>query len=74
MDTPELNELIVWLRQQLKPLIDSGDNWQVTLHGMYTGEVRAEVNRKQILLGTKKERYAQANGHNGYVRSVQTTN
>lgn len=74
MDTPELNELIVWLRQQLKPLLDSGDTWQVTLHGGPSGDVKAEVNRKQLLLSTKKERYAQANGHNGYVRSVQTAN
>lgn len=67
MDTPELQALIGWLRREVQPLLDSGDTWQVTLHGGPAGDVKAEVNRKQCLLATQKERQrelvgAQANG------------
>lgn len=62
MDTPELTALIAWIREQAAPLLSSGDAWQITIHGGPAGDVKAEVNRKQCLIPTRKERHGRPNG------------
>ena len=69
MDTPELNALLDWVRRQAGELFDCGDPWQITIHGGPAGDVKAEVNRKQCLIPTQKER--QHDHTNGHVRSLR---
>lgn len=51
-----LEALIAWLCQQAPVLMQSGDNWKITLHGGRGGDIKAEVQRNTEILSPRKMR------------------
>lgn len=49
--TAALATLINRLARELEPLIESGDNWQIAVHGGRSGDVVVKIERTCQLLG-----------------------
>lgn len=52
-DTDALTE---WIRTQVPPLLQSGQNWKITIHGGSGGGVRCEILRFAQILPERKRK------------------
>lgn len=58
--TSAVETIVVDLAKELAQLIQSGENWQVALHGGKGGDVVIEVKRTRQLVAPRKQRVAEA--------------
>ena len=50
--------VLQYLASEVPPLMESGENWQVTLHGGAGGDVIVEVLRKATIVRRPRVRHA----------------
>jgi hypothetical protein len=60
--TAALRTLIDKLTSELGPLLESGDNWQVAVHGGKGGDVQVEVKRTCQVLNASAQKSKSCSG------------
>ena len=71
--TAALQPLMNKLERELEPLVDSGTNWQLTLHGGRNGHVIIEILRKDEVMLLASERSGRRFLFEGGVMPQQVT-
>lgn len=55
-DYADIDALTEWIRHQVPPLLQSGHNWKITIHGGSGGGVRCEIMRIAQILPERKRK------------------
>lgn len=49
-----LESLTAWIQREVPGLLNSGETWQITLHGGRGGDIKASIQRNCDVLPTRK--------------------